>query len=245
MAIGGRIDGEPLSVAIGVFDGVHRGHRALLDRVVADGGHPTVLTFATNPAAVTRPDSFLGDLSTLDERLRLFEEAGVRSAVVIDFSSAFAQLDGVTFVNAFMERVAPVQHVVVGFDFHLGRGRDTGGTEMAQMLEHRRIRVDIVPALKDNGEPISSSRIRHYVRSGRIEAAARLLGRPYAYRVAGALPASLADATQVLPANGAYQARFIGKTEESNGTVRVGDGGRIAWNVSGDRWHTVEFEKAL
>ena len=95
---------RPVSLAVGVFDGVHRGHEQLLQRAVFDAaqldhGIPAVLTFDPNPAQFTRPDSYIGDLSTLSYRFNLFAQCGIEEVLLVRFNRRFAEIPGKRFLE--------------------------------------------------------------------------------------------------------------------------------------------------
>ena len=224
----------PVSLAIGVFDGVHRGHQALIDRAVAYAAAdptslPMVLTFDPNPARFMRPDSYAGDLSTVGQRTALCAERGVRQALVVSFSEEFAALPGRPFLSLLQRLLPRLSTVVVGFNFHLGRGRDIHAREMAQWMAPHDIRVDIVSALKDNGESISSSRIRRAVAVGDLGQAAALLGRPYTVAIDGRLPSHRNESRQLLPEQGRYSCTFQDGGTNREGMMSVAPGGALTW----------------
>ena len=198
---------RPVTLAMGVFDGVHRGHATLLRRVVDDartigGGLPTVLTFDPNPARLMRPTRYMGDLSTVEGRIAEFARHGIEAAVVVAFQAAFSAMPGALFLDRILDLFPDLRMVVVGDDFRLGHGRDVDVHRLAEILTPRGVRVDTVEALKDNDVSISSSRIRQAVVAGDLEHAAVLLGRPYTVTVDGRLPNHRNECAQLLPSTG-------------------------------------------
>ncbi len=235
---------RPISLALGVFDGVHRGHQRLLHRVVSDAtsldhGIPAVLTFDPNPATITRAGSFAGILSTTAERLELFQRFGVREAVVVKFSSAFARMPGAVFLERLLQVFPGLQLMVAGFNFHLGHNRDTGPEELRSWLTTRGIRVDIVPALKDNEDSISSSRIRRAVAAGDLEQAARMLGRPYGLAVSPGSQEDSCKPEQLLPPPGRYRCTFKGEDSSREGMMEISEEGNLRWEPRITKFHYV------
>jgi riboflavin kinase/FMN adenylyltransferase len=178
--------GRPLrspAVAIGNFDGVHRGHQALVAaarrEAQALGGEAGVLTFDPHPARFFAPALAPPMLMTLDRRLELLGEAGADFAIVEPFDAALAAMAPETFVDEVLVGALGVAHVVVGFDFSFGRGR-AGTTEtLAALGGARGVGVTVVPPVMVNGLTCSSTKIREFLLEGRVEGAGLLLGRPH------------------------------------------------------------------
>ncbi len=168
-------------VAIGNFDGVHRGHQALLgtaERQARHGGAPFgIVTFEPHPRTFFRPDQPLFRLSPQPLKERLVRALGADFLVVLEFDRAFARLEAGEFVSrCIVERLAAV-HVVTGYDFHFGHGRK-GNPETLHRLAEGRFSVTIVDQVTDDDgqAPFSSSAIRNDLRHGRVAEAAHSLG---------------------------------------------------------------------
>jgi riboflavin kinase/FMN adenylyltransferase len=173
---------DSVVACIGVFDGVHRGHRTLIDaaRRIADEAHlPLVaITFFPHPAAVLRPDSIPAQIATLDDRMSLLLDAGADAVEVIDFTPDYAHITPEEFIDdALVERMSAA-HVVVGENFRFGRL--AAGTPELLVTEcaDRGIGAHVVPVAADSA-PWSSTRIRRLVSSGEVEGAAEVLGRAF------------------------------------------------------------------
>ena len=169
---------RPLAITIGVFDGVHRGHTVLLERIVSlEGALPTVVTFRQNPLAVLRPQEFLGDIFTLEQKLRIFEEMGVAQAVLIYFSENFSKINGRDFVDLLLKS-RPVKILALGPNFRCGYRMDTGVHEIRARTLAAGLETWIACPVMEGGRPVSSSRVRQAIAAGAFEEAALLLGRP-------------------------------------------------------------------
>ena len=173
----------PFAAAVGVFDGIHLGHRAVFAelRAAADaaGASTIVVTFDPHPAVVVRPDAAPLLLTTADERLRLLEAEGLDAACVVRFDRETAGLTAEGFLDRWLPAEGALRVLAIGHDFRMGKGRAAGYEELLTIGERRGFQVLRVGPRREGGETISSSRIREVVRTGDVAAAARMLGRPY------------------------------------------------------------------
>ena len=168
-------------VAIGNFDGVHRGHQAVLERALAEArrrGVPAlVLTFEPHPRKVFRPDMPLFVLTPPPMKARLLSHLGFAALVEQPFTRAFAGLSAEAFVTDVLERNLGITHAVTGFDFHFGKDRQGGPAFLMAAGERHGFGVTLVDAFRDEGaEVVSSSRIRALLCEGEAAEAAGLLG---------------------------------------------------------------------
>jgi len=173
----------PTALAIGNFDGVHRGHGALLSRLVEAARQtalpPTILTFEPHPREFFAPDSAPARLSTLREKLELLADAGVEQAMVCRFNAAFAALSADQFIEQVLVRGLMLRHLIVGDDFRFGKAR-IGNFALLQAAGARHgFTVEAMGSVTVDGERASSSGVRRALAVGDMEHAARLLGRPY------------------------------------------------------------------
>jgi riboflavin kinase/FMN adenylyltransferase len=216
------------ALTIGNFDGVHLGHRALIDAARADaaslGGRSAALTFEPHPAKALNPEMAPRLITTLSHKLELLEACGLDATVVQTFDQSFASLSPRDFVDGTLLRDLGVRSVVVGEDFSFGKGRSGSVRELAVWLPEGGARLRLVHPVTLDGIPISSTRIREMLLEGRVEAAARLLGRPFDLdgtvvrgmgrgATIGWPTANVHSETELLPESGVYAVR-----------VRLGDG---------------------
>ncbi|SDT46830.1 riboflavin kinase / FMN adenylyltransferase [Paenibacillaceae bacterium GAS479] len=176
-------DASACALAIGHFDGVHLGHRSVIDRAVAkaaeNGLRAAVMTFNPHPREVLgRGSNYAASLTPLEEKLELFRQAGVDTVYVMRFDPAFAEISPQTFVQEVLLRLG-VQHAVVGFDFRFGHFGH-GSAESLVELGAANFSVDVIPAQSRDGLKVSSTYVREALENGQVELAAELLGRPYA-----------------------------------------------------------------
>jgi riboflavin kinase/FMN adenylyltransferase len=204
-------------VSIGVFDGVHLGHQAILERNVlharAIGARATVVTFRQHPKQL-----LLGraprTLTSLEHRLELFRRAGIEHAVALAFDEELRAIGAREFVDDFLVRDLAARKFVLGFDSKFGRNRE--GTP--ELIAAMGLDVEIVPQVLNAGRAVSSTAIREAVELGDLASAARMLGRPVAVygevvrgdslgRQLGFPTANLDLHHELRPPNGVYAAR--------------------------------------
>jgi len=172
-------------VALGNFDGFHKGHQAVVGRAVsrarAEGRPVLVATFDPHPVRFFKPDVPPFRLTTLDQRERLFAAAGADAMLVYRFDAELAAVTAPDFVADHLASRAGAVGVVTGEDFTFGKGRG-GNVEVLKLLgQANRLSVDsVAPVDDDDGAPVSSSRVREALVAGDCETAARLLTRPFA-----------------------------------------------------------------
>ncbi len=175
------------SLAIGNFDGVHRGHQAVLEaakREAAARNAPAgVVTFEPHPRQFFQPDRPLFRLTPLDVKLELFSALDLDLAVVLTFDQALAALTAEAFVRDILVNRLAMGHAVIGFDFFFGRGRGGDPDVMRALGRKYGFGVTVVEAVGDAHNTFSSSRIREFLASGNPRAAAEMLG--YWWRVSG------------------------------------------------------------
>ncbi|MDO8359936.1 MAG: hypothetical protein Q7T08_07840, partial [Devosia sp.] len=167
-------------VAIGNFDGVHRGHQSVLTTLkarAAQAGVPAmVLTFEPHPRDVFAPAPFMFRLTDGDAKARLAEAFGLDAIAVLNFDRAFSQIEAEDFVSRFLVDALNVTGVIVGADFHFGRQRRGTPTFLKASGEAQGFAVETLDLMDEGDEVISSSRIRAALSEGAVTAANRLLG---------------------------------------------------------------------
>ncbi len=174
--------GKDTLLTIGVFDGVHLGHKYLISQLVELAGTqdllPGVVTFRQHPQEVLSPQTRIPFLTDLEERSHLLEKEGVALVVPLPFTMEWAELGARRFVGLLMKHLR-MRGLVIGADFTLGRGRE-GDTEVLRLLgSEMGFSVDVVPAVKLNGEVVSSTAIRQALAGGDMAKVRRLSGRDF------------------------------------------------------------------
>ena len=175
---------ERAVITIGAYDGVHRGHRAVIAQVQARaaelGARSVVVTFDRHPASVIRPDAAPRLLTNPAQKLELLADTGVDATVVVPFSPEQARETPVDFVERVIVNALRAQAVIVGSDFHFGHMRQGNITLLREMGERHDFTCEpvvLVPRADGVDEPISSTAVRRALAGGEIETATRLLGR--------------------------------------------------------------------
>jgi riboflavin kinase / FMN adenylyltransferase len=190
IAVHDRLDAPPPAgalrgavVAMGNFEGLHRGHRAVIAAAVgrarALGCPAAVLTFEPHPRAFFKPDEPLFRLTDESAKLRLFAATALDGAIVMRFDGALAALDPAAFIKRVLIDRFAVAGVAVGFDFHFGKARMGTPAYLEEEGGRLGFHVDVVPALLDGGRRISSGAVRNALAAGRPDEAADLLGYPW------------------------------------------------------------------
>ncbi len=172
--------------ALGNFDGLHRGHRTVLDAARGLGrrlGRPAVLlTFEPHPRAYFRPQEQMFRLTPEPLKLAIAQRLGLAGAIVLPFDAAMAGTTAEAFIADLLVGNLGLSGVTAGHDFHFGRGREGTPGHLAQQASNAGLAVEIVPPLREGDEPVSSSAIRARLGEGDVEAAARLIGSRWVVR---------------------------------------------------------------
>jgi riboflavin kinase/FMN adenylyltransferase len=173
----------PMVVCLGVFDGVHLGHRRLINEAIdiaRDNGMETLVhTYDPLPANVISPRKPVCDLTPIGMRLRLLEEAGVQNAAVSKFTLELQHLRGSDFFMRILLGKLNAKHIVAGFNHHFGFKADTDVDRLQKLCREAKIGLSIIPPVQTpEGKLICSTAIRTLILDNDLEGAARMLGRP-------------------------------------------------------------------
>lgn len=223
-------------VTVGVFDGLHVGHRQLLETAFRiAGSRPVALvTFDPHPRAVLGPPKRHRLLAPLAERLQLLSALPLAAVAVLRFDRDIAQTPYDDFVRRWLVEGLGARHLVLGYNVRLGYERRGDPETLAALGERLGYELTLVPACQVDGAPVSSTRIRHLLDGGDVAAAAALLGRPYDIagtvvrgagrgRALGAPTANLeVPADKLLPANGVYAVTARSREGEHTGALNIG-----------------------
>lgn len=174
------INARAATIAIGNFDGVHRGHRALISETVAKArelGRPSgVMIFEPHPREFFQPAEPLFRLTPLNRKLKLFEKLGLKLAFVQNFDQHFAQLSAQEFIERVLVAGLGVSHVIIGYDFYFGHKRAGNPQMLVEAGRNLGFGVTVMAPVAEAGEVFSSSSVRVYLAQGDVKGATHVLG---------------------------------------------------------------------
>ena len=206
-------------LALGNFDGLHRGHLKIIERVrrgaAEHGGTPMAMTFDPHPPRVLRPDKAPKLLMTKSQRLESLHSAGISCVAVVRFTRELSEWDPEMFIRTVLVDWLRVSEVWVGANFLFGHGRSGNFTVLRTLGQHYGFRADKIDPVRYKDFVVSSTRIRRLVSEGRVDEAGALLGHPYFIdgtivagrrrgREIGFPTANLETANELIPPNGVY-----------------------------------------
>ncbi len=226
-------------ITIGTFDGVHLGHRKIIDKVYEKAqqinGRSFVITFHPHPRKVVSAGYDIKLLSTTEEKIRLIEESGIQNMLIINFTKEFSSLTSEEFLKKYIINGTGVSEIVVGYDHHFGKGRGGNETTLREMGGEYGFNVTAVDEVKIDGISVSSTKIRKYLETGNIEFANKLLGRAYSFsgkviegdkrgRQLGFPTANIqsGEPNKQLPALGIYFVEFFVNGQKHFGLLSIG-----------------------
>ncbi len=167
----------------GTFDGVHLGHRKILDQLVAKakkvGGESVLLTFSPHPRIVLQPDVELELLSSENEKISLLEKTGIDHLIIHPFTREFSRTQSLDFVREYLVNKIGVKHLVIGYDHHFGRNREGSFDHLKEFGPIYGFEVEEIAAFDIDQVNVSSTKIRNALAEGNVELANMYLGTPY------------------------------------------------------------------
>lgn len=227
--------GEKTAITVGTFDGVHTGHKALIDMCVSYSlSHsliPLAVTFRFPPKKSLSPLDYPGEILPFDCKINLLDKLGIKQVLVIDFSSDFGKMSGEAFVEI-LRNSLHFNYLAAGYDFRFGRSLESGVPELRVMAERYHFVLEVASPVTIGGERVSSSLIRSGIRKGELGYVRRLLGRPFCVylqnaafsREQGKLKYALGQIKQVLPPAGEYKVSLSCREEDTNSLLATGGG---------------------
>jgi len=224
-------------LAIGFFDGVHLGHQHIVRQTIADArkhdGLAVVLTFDRHPSTIVAPDRVPPLIYSLPQKVRTIEALGADSLLLLRFDPAFSQQTGEAFIRQLTRNLGPIHSICVGADFVFGHQRSGDVALLQKLGAELNFTVHGIAAVALDGQIVSSTRIREAIRTGDLDAAGQMLGRPYSLTAKivtgdrlghqlGFPTANLEMAGFILPPNGVYAAHATVRGQTRSAVVNLG-----------------------
>jgi riboflavin kinase/FMN adenylyltransferase len=245
-------------IAIGVFDGVHLGHQAVVKGLQGQA-KIAALTFEPHPLTIIAPDRAPPRLTTLDQKVAYMRAQGTVAVVAVKFNEALREMSAPTFVNQVARVFPDLQQVAIGQNWAFGRNREGNAVRLAELANAYGFKVTEIPPVLLDDAPVSSTRIREAIMQRRFDEAARLLGRSYAVtgkvvhgdqrgHTIGFPTANLAEVEQLLPPRGVYavKARVAGNLTKYPAVMNLGNRPTFTSNgIDSLEVHLLDFKADL
>ncbi len=231
-------ENAPSVVTVGTFDGVHLGHRKLIDKVISISKSKNlrsiILTFSPHPRIVLNSDADIKLLTTQNEKNEIFESYNINYLLNQDFSKSFSKLSPLEFVRDILVKKLNIRHIVTGYDHHFGKNRNANSNQLIEFSKDFGYDVTKVDAFHKNKVSISSTKIRNLIIEGKINEANEFLGYQFILtgKVVGGLgrgkslgfPTAniLIDNHKIKPGNGVYYVSSVFEGQNINGMMNVG-----------------------
>lgn len=249
-------------VTIGTFDGVHAGHRKIIERLVnsasANNLDSVVLTFFPHPRMVLQKESGLQLINTIEERKKLLEQTGIDHLVVHPFTHQFSRLTALEFVRDILVRKLKAKKIIIGYDHRFGRNRTADINDLKQFGEDFDFEVEEITQQDVEQVAVSSTKIRNALSEGRVERANRYLQHPFTLNgtiVKGrgigkdlGFPTAnldIAEDYKLIPKNGVYVVRTTIDRELVNGMMNVGTNPTVGGKEKTIESYFFDLEKNL
>jgi riboflavin kinase/FMN adenylyltransferase len=243
-------------LAIGVFDGVHLGHQAVVKSL---DGKVAALTFEPHPLSIIAPDRVPPRLTTLEQKVAYMRAQGTVAVIAVKFDAALRELSPDAFVDQIARIFPDLKQVAIGVNWSFGRNREGNAVRLAELAREHGFIVKAIPPVSLDGAAVSSTRIREAILTRRFDDAAKLLGRSYAIigkvvhgdkrgRTIGFPTANLAEVEQLLPSRGVYacRARVAGNLTKYQAVMNLGNRPTFTSNgIDSLEVHILDFEADL
>jgi len=256
-----ELETVPRCVAIGIFDGVHKGHRRILEKVVSEAKkkkmRSMVVTFEPHPGKVLYPQKKAHPvILSLEHRLRIFGEIGLEEALVIGFNKKFSKISHNSFLNKFLLGRLGMRALVVGYDFRFGRKGLGDSSFLRRESEKRGFDFEVVGPLRHGRTVISSTRIRHLIEKGDLKNASKMLGRRVSLygtvvpgrrrgRQIGFPTANINPHHETLPPTGVYAVWGVLDGKRLKGALHIGKRPTFGDGESAVEVHLLDFGKSI
>ena len=227
-------------ITVGIFDGVHQGHRKILERLVRRAAHfntdSLVMTFDPHPRQVlSKENQAMLFLNTMQERIKLLEAAGISALLIVPFTLEFASIEAEDFVRDIFVDKLNILHIISGYDHTFGKYGKGNFMLLEEMALQYQFTIEEIPAHDIDMAAVSSTRTREALKSGKVDLAARLLGYPY--RIKGSVmqgqqigskigfPTAnihAVDPAKIIPSEGVYAIKAEVNQQSYEGMMNIG-----------------------
>lgn len=248
-------------LTIGNFDGVHRGHLALFDKVKerakAIGGRSVVMTFDPHPTKVMKPQNGPPLITPTQQKLKLIQDAGIDVILCIPFTREFAAISAHDFIQGILVKRVGIREIVVGYDYAFGRERKGDIHFLLDMGSRFGFRVHVVEPVRIDHHLVSSTSVRQLVQEGRLAEAKKLLGRDYQIcgsvvkgrnrggRLLGCPTANLKPLDELTPKEGVYAVKVMVDDQVYEGVANIGDNPTFGNGTLSIETHLLDFSGDL
>lgn len=226
-------------ITVGTFDGVHKGHKAILQEVVRHaekaGGESVLLTFEPHPRKLLFPHQHLGLITSLNEKIQLISNAGINHIVVVPFNQEFAAMKATEYIENFIVGIFKPHSIVIGYDHRFGNDRAGNFRLLEQYSSQFGYQLVEIPAMLIDEAAVSSTKIRRAIEEGKMEDATHMLGRYFSIagmvvkgnqvgRTIGFPTANIqpTDPEQIIPAHGVYAVYAVHHGNTYKGMLNIG-----------------------
>ncbi len=244
-------------ITLGNFDGVHLGHQRIFEKVKQEaikmGGESLVVTFEPHPMKILFPEQCPPLLTPFRKKMMLIEQTGVDQVLIIQFTSAFAELSPLEFVKSILKEKIGAKEVFVGYNYRFGKGKSGDSDSLKEICSRYGIEVFVVEALTVDDTIVSSSKIRDLIKNGEVQKASKLLGRDYPVigrviegtkrgHTLGFPTANLEMTEELYPKPGVYAVRVVRRHQCINGVANIGFNPTFDGTSASLEIHLLNFE---
>lgn len=254
---------DPVCLAAGFFDGIHKGHRKILDLTIEKarrvGGKAWILTFDTHPLRILKPSIAPALLTSNEHKLKILGETALHGCLLLPFTRRLARTVPEEFIDLLCGSIPALRDIVVGRNWHFGAGGKGNISVLSKLCRKHGIKMTAVNPVVMGGEPISSTRIRTKILHGRLVDAAAMLGRPFSIygtvekgksmaRGLGFPTANLKPSNEVLPPFGVYAVLVYTGRKTYDGVLNFGTRPTFSWGKKAQpqvEIHLLDFDGEL
>ena len=245
------------TISIGVFDGMHKGHKYFLSKLLSESKNsntiPLVITFKTHPQSILSPNNEIKYITSIDDRIQMITDFGIKLVMPITFDKHLSQLTGEEFLNKLKSNIK-ISSLLIGPDFSIGKNKDINNNNIKDLSHKLNFKIFNIQKIQENSEIIRSSNIRYLISQGKVDIASKMLGYPFyikgkvikgqgrgktlGYPTANIeIPENL-----IMPINGIYATRVIIDNNKYFGATSIGINPTFKESVKTLETYIMDFE---